>query len=143
MKPRRANGPLSGKDPDDSGAALDLLVEPLEQVRGLQVLVVLAGQAVNEEERDRVKEQERRGELARPARRTRPPTHGVDGREGQHPRQQTNRGEAGRVDLPAPERRAAQDRVGGEGDHRRRRHEADVPDPRHGVRRGHHRPTCR
>ena len=44
---------------------------------------------------------------------------------------------------PPPERRAAQNRVGGEGDHRRRRQEADVPDPRHGVRRGHHRPTCR
>ena len=46
------------------------------------------------------------------------------------------------VDLPAPERRATQDRVGGEGDHRRRRQEADVPDPCHGVRRGHHRPCA-
>ena len=73
------------------------------------------------------------GEPARPARRACSPTHGVDGREGRRPRQQTNRGRAVRVDLPAPEPRAAQDRVAGEGDHRRRRQEADLPDPRHGV----------
>ena len=33
-----------GEDPDDAGAPLDLLVQPLEQVRALQVLVVLARQ---------------------------------------------------------------------------------------------------
>ncbi len=35
-----------GKDPDDPGAPLDLLVEPLEHVRALEMLVVLARQAI-------------------------------------------------------------------------------------------------
>ena len=46
----RANQPEAargiGKDADDPRASLDLLVEPFEHVGRLQVLVVLAGQAV-------------------------------------------------------------------------------------------------
>jgi hypothetical protein len=40
---------LVGEDPHDMGAALDLLIEPLEHVGALHVLMVLARQPIESE----------------------------------------------------------------------------------------------